>query len=99
MARNTCFVVIAYDITDNRRRLRVMDTLTDHGCVRVNYSVFEGLLPKSGLVKIRATINRIIDGKEDNVRFYILCEGCIESIENHGIDVASCVERQRDIII
>jgi len=99
MPRNTRFVVIAYDITDDRRRLRVMDTLADYGCVRVNYSVFEGLLSRSGLVKVRAAINRIIDRREDNVRFYILCEGCIGLIENHGIDVASCMDGQKNIII
>ncbi len=45
MAKNTHFVVVAYDIPDDKRRLKVMNTLLDYGGTRVNYSVFECMLP------------------------------------------------------
>jgi CRISPR-associated protein Cas2 len=99
MAKNAHFVVIAYDIPDDRRRKRVMDTLIDHGCIRVNYSVFEGLIKKSRYIKMKASIKNIIDKKEDNVRYYIICESCISFIEIQGLEVASCADKCGNIII
>ncbi len=99
MAKNAHFVVVAYDIPDDRRRLKVMNTLLDYGGARVNYSVFECMLPINKYKKMKTTIAEIIDKKEDNVRYYTLCEGCIKLIENQGVDVQSSVEDNKNIFV
>ncbi|NOZ68771.1 MAG: CRISPR-associated endonuclease Cas2 [Deferribacteres bacterium] len=92
MAKNAYFVVVAYDIRDDRRRLKVMNTLLDFGGKRVNYSVFECLLPETKLVKAKREIERIIDKKKDNIRYYILCEACIKLIETQGVDISTLLQ-------
>ena len=96
---NAVFVVVTYDITDNKRRTRVMDTILASGGIRVNYSVFECLLHKSKLLKLKNQIEEIINKKEDNVRYYTLCQGCIQNIENQGIPVLSPFDLEEIIII
>lgn len=99
MAKNAYFVIVAYDIHDDRRRLKVMNTLLDHGGTRVNFSVFECLLPETRLLKVKAAIEKIIDRKKDNIRYYILCEACIRLIETHGVDASTLLKEEQSIFV
>jgi len=67
--------VIAYDVTDDRRRERVRTLLADYG-QRVNYSVFECELEGKEFAQLQAQLARLIDDREDRVIFYRLCAGC-----------------------
>ena len=67
--------VIAYDVTDDRRRERVSTLLEDYG-LRVNYSVFECELESKEFTQLQAQLARLIDAQEDRVVFYRLCAGC-----------------------
>ncbi len=67
--------IVAYDISDDRRRLRLSKALLDFGD-RVQYSVFECLLDTNSMVKMTRRISDIIDMEEDSVRVYPLCAGC-----------------------
>lgn len=74
MKRRTRYVV-AYDIPDDRRRLRVAKLLEGYG-ERVQYSVFECVLTPRQFERLWEEIGRRIDGAEDSVRVYRLCEEC-----------------------
>jgi len=67
--------VIAYDVTDDRRRERVSTLLADHGR-RVNYSVFECELEAEEFTQLQGQLARLIDQREDRVVLYRLCAGC-----------------------
>ena len=67
--------LVAYDIPDDRRRLRLAKTLKDFGD-RVQYSVFECLLDRVLMEKLRARLVELICEAEDSVRIYPLCAGC-----------------------
>lgn len=69
------FVVVSYDVPDDRRRLKVMKTLEGYG-QRVQYSVFECWLTGASYGQLRQRLGKLIDGKEDDVRFYELCKSC-----------------------
>jgi CRISPR-associated protein Cas2 len=69
--------VIGYDITDNKRRKKVSDLLEGYG-VRVNYSLFEVKITKTNLKKLLLQILKIVDKKEDSIRFYHICKNCEE---------------------
>ncbi len=73
------FVVISYDITDNRRRIRVMKTLEGYG-TRVQYSVFEAWLTRRQLLELRERLLQILQPKEDSVRFYFLNRADVQRI-------------------
>jgi CRISPR-associated protein Cas2 len=75
------FVVVAYDIEDNRRRTKLHNTLMNFGCP-VQYSVFECILDKEGLRKMKVAVERVIKKEErDSVRYYYLCKACRERTE------------------
>ena len=74
--RRSLFVVVSYDIPDDRRRTRVMKMLKDYGA-HVQYSVFECDLKPKDLKRMRERLERLIDKRQDNVRFYRLCEDCL----------------------
>ncbi len=66
------FVVICYDIADNRRRRHVADYLEGWG-ERVQESVFECHLLPAQLKQVRDAIAVEIDHESDKVRYYSLC--------------------------
>ncbi len=69
------WVVVSYDIPDDRRRTRVMKTLEGYGH-RVQYSVFECELRPADLDRLKARLKVLIQKEEDDIRFYDLCENC-----------------------
>ncbi|HED03223.1 MAG TPA: CRISPR-associated endonuclease Cas2 [Candidatus Fraserbacteria bacterium] len=77
------FIIISYDIQDDRRRTKIMKTLKDYG-QWVQYSVFECKLEKMNYLKMKARLDKLICPEEDSVRFYFLCEKDVARIERLG---------------
>ena len=77
------FIVVTYDIIDDKRRNRVAKTMEDYG-TRVQYSVFECILEEAHLTEMVNTLTGHINHVEDSIRFYILCRGCITSVKMLG---------------
>lgn len=73
------FWVIAYDITDDLRRTRIVKLIEKCG-VRVNYSVFECMLTDFQFQNLRGKIDKLILPSEDTVIYYPLCLGCYSKI-------------------
>lgn len=73
------FVVIAYDITSDKRRRKVENAVKKYGG-RVNLSVFECMLTESQLGKLKEDILKIVNSKTDQVAYYILCMDCFAYI-------------------
>jgi CRISPR-associated protein Cas2 len=68
-------LVIAYDVTDDRRRRRLAKAL--EGCAsRVEYSVFETDATKETEQRIRRIIEEEASPVLDHVRLYRICRGC-----------------------
>ncbi len=66
------FVVISYDISDNRRRLRVSSEIENFGR-RVQKSIFECHLDEVQLDELKQRIEKEIRPDQDRVRYYRLC--------------------------
>jgi len=78
------FVVISYDIKNDKRRGQIFKALKNFG-QWMQYSVFECELDKANFLRLKDRLDRLIDsGEEDSVRFYFLCEGCKRQIERVG---------------
>lgn len=73
------FIVIAYDISDDRRRNHVVKLLEKVG-LRINFSVFECLLTDSQYAKLQNDISKKIKIKEDLVIYYPICLDCYSKI-------------------
>ena len=63
------FVLIIYDIVDNRKRVKLAKLLSGYG-KRVQKSAFEAMLTTQRYNKLIEEIPRDIDKTEDNVRIY-----------------------------
>ena len=78
------FIVISFDIKDDKRRSRIFKTLKNFG-QWMQYSVFECELSKVDVVRLKDRLDHLIDASEDDsVRFYFLCENCKRQIERVG---------------
>jgi CRISPR-associated protein Cas2 len=76
-------VVVSYDIVDDKRRTKVMQTLEGYGR-RVQYSVFECELRPADLQRLKERLGALIQKEEDDIRFYPLCEGCLARVTMLG---------------
>ncbi len=75
------FVVVAYDIPDDRRREKLHNALLNYG-TPVQYSVFECLVDDKELARLKKQIQRTIKPRLDHVRYYYLCGACVRRIES-----------------
>lgn len=73
------FWVIAYDISDDKRRMKVVKQLEKYG-ERVNLSVFECMFTPGQFEKIKESIGRQINDSVDTVIYYPLCLECFGKI-------------------
>ncbi|MGH2271098.1 CRISPR-associated endonuclease Cas2 [Anaerohalosphaeraceae bacterium U12dextr] len=77
------FIVIGYDCTDDRRRLKISKILLDYG-YRVQYSVFEADLDNELLTEMVDRLRKIIDPDEDSIRIYHICQRCLDQTQLFG---------------
>lgn len=83
------FLIIVYDISDDKRRTKLHNTLLDYGSP-VQYSVFECLLEPEQVKKMKKAVERVIKPRKDRVRYYFICQKCLKKSEvTSGPDVLS----------
>lgn len=74
------FILITYDISNDRRRTKLHNTLLSYG-TPVQYSVFECLLDEAGEKAMHQAVRRVIRPRKDHLRFYYLCANCLRRVE------------------
>lgn len=89
------WIVVAYDIPDDKRRTKVMKTLEGYG-QRVQYSVFECEVRPADLERLKERLRTLVDKKQDDVRFYPLCESCLRKVTLLG---KAELHRQQDYMV
>lgn len=78
------FYLISYDISNDKRRLKVMKALEDYG-TRVQYSVFECWLRPKELAELQNRLFPLVSKKDwDSIRFYALCVDDVRRTEIIG---------------
>lgn len=75
MRAKKIFCVVAYDISDDKRRYKVAKILTRHG-KRFNNSVFECMFTDAQLRKTKEQTEKLIDEDDDSVVYYPICVDC-----------------------
>ena len=78
------FIVISYDISDNKRRTKIAETLEDFG-KRVQYSVFECRLLPVEFEKLKKRLMPNVREKKDTIRFYFIGAEDIGRIQVMGV--------------
>ena len=77
------FLVVAYDIADDRRRRKIAKILMQYG-LRCNESVFECLLTEAKIQKLKQQMEKFADAGKDSILYYYLCLPCVMKRENLG---------------
>jgi CRISPR-associated protein Cas2 len=75
--------VVAYDISNDRRRTKVHKTLCGFG-KWTQYSLFECHLTDKELVALHGKLDKLLRPEEDSVRFYPLCAACVAKVDTIG---------------
>ena len=75
MKARKLFVVVAYDISNTRKRTKVSKLLEEYG-FRINRSVFECMFTKSEFIKIQDDLRTKLNAKTDSLVFYTICVDC-----------------------
>jgi len=77
------FILVSYDIVDDRQRQRIAKVLNNYG-YRVQKSVFECQLDDRLYLKMRKQVEKLLDMEKDSVRYYFFCGRCQGNIEVSG---------------
>lgn len=78
------FIVIAYDIENNKNRREAANLLEAIG-MRVNKSVFECYISEAKLEKLQNGLDQLT-AHGDTILYYTLCKSCIEKVDRRGTD-------------
>ena len=65
------FIIVSYDITDDKLRNKLNQTLKDFGN-SVQYSVFECNLSENQFAYMKEKTDRFIQDESDSIRYYLL---------------------------
>ena len=76
-------IIVAYDVTDQRRLHRVAKCCEDHG-LRVQYSVFECRMEADEFELFWMELSDLIDPEEDRIVAYRICVNCAQRIYAAG---------------
>jgi len=77
------FIIVAYDISKDRRRTKVHKVLKSYGDW-TQFSLFECRLTETDYARLRLRLRDLINLETDAVRFYFLCAGCEGRAETIG---------------
>ena len=78
------YILIVYDIRDDKRRLKIDKELSTYGD-RVNFSVFElRIKSEARLVLLKDALRSFIDSKVDSIRLYHFDRSTVLKAEELG---------------
>jgi CRISPR-associated protein Cas2 len=85
------FIVVAYDIADDKRRTRLYKTLLRYG-EPVQLSVFECILTAEQFDRMRKEVAAVVADDLINVRYYDICEACHRRTATMGRAVTTSIK-------
>lgn len=89
------FVVVVYDISNDKRRTKLFKALKNFG-TPVQFSAFECLLNKKDFNDMQEVVRKITKRKKDKVRIYTLCGSCQDAIKEIG---TRQIQKKRKVIV
>ena len=75
--------VVCYDIVSDRLRAQAAKRMLDYG-TRIQDSVYECILDKSGYDRLIHQIEQFPLEEEDKIRLYRICGDCLERVRIYG---------------
>lgn len=85
------FIVVVYDITDNKRRTRLHKALSRFG-EPVQLSVFECILTEAQFGEMRKAADQAVGDESVNIRYYDICKDCHRRLITFGRAITTRIE-------
>lgn len=92
------FIVVAYDVVDDKRRSLVAKIALDYGR-RVQKSVFECVIDDRQFQTMQLRLECAIDMSTDSVRYYVLCGRCRPATRISGMGTFTDDDNDSIIIV
>ena len=89
-------IVVAYDIVDNRRRLKMRKFLRELG-LNTQKSVFECEVESDNLEALRRYAAKQLNPEEDQLAVYHLCAHCAAQAEIQGLGI-QMVQQEYEVL-
>ena len=83
MVKDKNFMVVAYDVSNSKRRRKIAEILSNYG-TRINYSVFECYVSQKQARELQKELRQIINKKQDSILYYHLCRNCMDKVSYTG---------------
>jgi CRISPR-associated protein Cas2 len=77
------FILVAYDIADDKRRRKVAKLMEDYGA-RVQLSAFECNLRPGRIVEMIRQASDLIKPRYDKIQVYFLCGACRDRVHHYA---------------
>lgn len=80
--------LVVYDISDDKRRGRLVKLLESYGLVRVQYSAFRGDINVNDKMSLARRVKKFVKDENDCIFIIPLCRRCLataEVISNRGV--------------
>lgn len=77
------FIVICFDVRDERRLRKISSELENYG-QRVQRSVFECWLDDNDLFALKKSLTQLANAEQDQIRYYSLCPKDVADIQIDG---------------
>lgn len=94
MSKDT-FVIVSYDITEDKLRSWFADELTNLGLRREQYSLFKGTIPSKRVKSIEDAARKCRETEDCKIRIIPLCARC----QKHSICFPEEEEKTNDYTI
>ena len=91
------FVIVAYDISENSIRNRLIDVLFYFGLSRVQYSVFLGHIGEAHFGRMVERIYGDFEHEDVKILIVEICKGCFKNIRSINYDIPQ--EKQKHLVV
>lgn len=80
---------VTYDIQKDTVRNDLIETLIFYGLHRIQYSVFQGIIPEGDKAELLKVLQSLEISHRDTIQVLDLCEHCVKKVFVVGRDVES----------
>lgn len=82
------YVILIYDIPDDRIRHRVSERCKDYGLERIQYSAFAGEIDRNRREELMMRLKKTLGKKEGNIRLQPVCSRDLKLVKEVVVEPA-----------
>ena len=93
------FYLVIYDISNDKDRFRLAQTLQNYGLNRIQYSAFKGELNPHDREILAKETRKFVTSKRDSIYIIPLCEKCAKLCDVQSLEEVKLIDESKVKII